>query len=195
MYNYINGKFSEITPGYVVSDVGGVGYLIYISLNTYGRIKDLSECRLFIHQTIREDAHLLYGFYSEEERRLFRNLISVSGIGSNTAILILSAMDIVELSQSIIQGDVPKLKKIKGIGLKTAQRIIVDLKDKIVGAETAAEKIGLGHNTRKEEALSGLMVLGFTRKQADKALDEVLKASGNTEIDVEDLIKEALKRL
>jgi len=203
MYEYIQGKLAEINPTYAVIDTGGTGFILHISLNTYSKISSLENCRLYAHQVIREDAHVLFGFADLEERELFRLLISVSGVGPNTARLLLSSLNSAELKESIVLGKVSVLKSVKGIGEKSAQRIIVDLKDKIDRGTTVSQKVEYSHNTIKEQSLSGLVILGFPKKVAEKALDEVIKefqvhagienAAGA--LSVERLIKEALKRL
>jgi Holliday junction DNA helicase RuvA len=203
MYEYIQGKLAEINPAYAVIDTGGTGFILHITLNTYTRIQGLEQCKLFAHQVIREDAHVLFGFADLEERELFRLLISVSGVGPNTARLLLSSLTVSDLKDAIVSGRVGVLKSVKGIGEKSAQRIIVDLKDKVDKASLSPQKIDVSHNTVRDESLSGLVILGFPRKMAEKALDEVLKdlrqaAAGGVEqpaLSVEKLIKEALKRL
>jgi len=172
MYSYINGKLAEINPAYAVVDVNGVGYILHISVNTYSKLGNSEDCKLHAHLVVREDAQLLYGFAEESERQLFRQLISVSGVGPSTAILILSSLTAEELISAIAGADVNTLKSVKGIGAKSAQRIIVDLKDKIDSADVSTEKLKLIHNTKKDEALSGLVVLGFSKKIAEKALDQ-----------------------
>jgi Holliday junction DNA helicase RuvA len=181
MYEYIKGILVEASPAYVVVETGGIGYNICVSLNNYTRIVSAKEVLLYIHQVVREDAHLLYGFHTREERALFRSLISVSGIGVNTANVMLSSMN------------VEAIKSVKGIGLKTAQRVIIELKDKL-GRDTGP-LVGLpvSSNTLREEALAALVMLGFVRSQTVKALDKIL-ASGKVE-SVEELIKLALKQL
>lgn len=203
MYEYVQGKLAEINPAYAVIETGGVGFLLHISLNTYSMISGKSECRLFLHQVIREDAQLFFGFADQEERELFRLLISVSGIGPNTARILLSSISVAELKQTIVTGQTGVLKAVKGIGEKSAQRIIVDLKDKIDRGASVLQKIDLSHNTVREQSLSGLIVLGFPRKVAEKAVDEVIRTHGKVigdetpvvPLSVEQLIKEALKRL
>jgi len=202
MYEYIQGKLAEINPAYAVIDTGGTGFLLHITLNTYTKINALEQCKLYTHQVIREDAHVLFGFADVEERELFRMLISVSGIGPNTARLLLSSLSVSDLKDSIISGRVGVLKSIKGIGEKSAQRIIVDLRDKI-DKVPSSQKIEISHNTVREESLSGLVILGFPKKLAEKALDEVLRdlhqlavnEPDALHVSVERLIKEALKRL
>lgn len=200
MYEYIKGILVEKNPAYAVLESGGVAYLIYISLNTYPFLNDGSETKLYVHHVVREDAQLLFGFHEQAERTLFRHLISVSGIGPSTAILVLSSMPPAELVSVISSAQADRLKKIKGIGGKTAERIIVDLRDKLDKVETSAEKFLIPHNTKKEEALTGLTVLGFTRKTAEKAVETAWKKLSQQLADtdsagVDELIKEALKNL
>ncbi len=194
MINHIIGKFKETTPSNIIIENGGIGYFVSISLHTYEKIKDLNEGKILIQQIIKEDAHLLFGFANEEERALFKLLITVSGVGANTARLMLSAIPPNELKQAIISNDENTLKKIKGIGLKTAQRIIIDLKDKIIKGDDGKEIISSSHNTIKEEALSALLMLGFNKASAEKAILKIIKNKGET-LTVENLIKEALKIL
>jgi holliday junction DNA helicase RuvA len=203
MYEYIQGKLIEISPVHAVIDNGGTGFIMQITLNTFSAISGSETCKLFVHQVIREDAHVLFGFADQEERELFRLLISVSGVGPNTARLLLSSLNVEELKEAIVTGKVGVLKSVKGIGEKSAQRIIVDLKDKIDKGTTWPQKVEISHNTIREQSLSGLVVLGFPRKVAEKAIDEVIKESrqpGDAGVEggalsVERLIKEALKRL
>ena len=193
MISFIKGEIADKFPTHVIIDVQGIGYHINISLNTYSQIAEQKQILLHIHEIIREDTYELYGFYSVHEREVFRHLISVSGIGANTARMILSSLQVEELEQVIISGNVNVLKSIKGIGLKTAQRVIVDLKDKIGKSASAAEIFTPADNTIKNEALSALVMLGFTRNASEKAIDKVLKTSGNKA--VEEVIKLALKQL
>ncbi|MBL7903777.1 MAG: Holliday junction branch migration protein RuvA [Bacteroidales bacterium] len=194
MYAFIEGKISEINPASVVLDCHGVGYDISISVNTYSVIKDMGVCRLLTHLAVREDAMVLYGFATEKERILFRHLITVSGVGSGTARLILSSLTPDDLSAAIASGDVALLQRVKGIGGKTAQRIIIDLKDKIGKDPGVKEFLGSAHNTGKQEALSALTLLGFNKSLAEKTIDKILKDEGNA-LSVEQLIKSALKIL
>jgi Holliday junction DNA helicase RuvA len=150
MYSFIEGEIDSLNPAYAVLNCSGIGYEIAISLNTYSMIKTLNRCRLVTHLVVREDAHLLFGFFTEEERILFRHLISVSGVGANTARLILSSVPPYELSEAIINGKVAILQKVKGIGGKTAQRIIIDLKDKLVKDTGIKDILQTSHNTSKE---------------------------------------------
>lgn len=194
MYAYLTGKIIEKTPAYVVLDVNDVGYFIHISLNTYEAIANQEKVRLFVHQSIREDVHLLFGFAEEAERSLFLQLISVSGVGAATARLILSSLTSSEAIEAIATGNVALLQRVKGIGAKTAQRIIVDLRDKVGKlVEEGIEKTSISYNTSKEEALSALLVLGFNKATAEKTLTKLLQQDPS--LTVEKLIKEALKLL
>ncbi len=191
MYDYLKGRLAEKTPTYIIVDVGGVGYMVNISLTTYSKIKDLETIKIYTYFAVREDAQILYGFADINERLLFEKLITVSGVGTNTARLILSSLTTDEAFDAIIQSKTDVLQGVKGIGGKTAQRIIIDLKDKLIKSGIEVEKIDETHNTIREEALSGLLVLGFSKASVEKALDKVIK-SGNIS-DVEGLIKESLK--
>ncbi len=191
MYEFIEGDIIEKNPAYATIFISGISYFINISLTTYGQIQNLNQCRLYIHQIIREDAHILFGFYTKLEREIFRMLISVSGIGANTARLMLSSLSPEEIQNAIVGGKVDILKSIKGIGAKSAQRIIVDLKDKMGNEEV--EIFEIRDNTIKEQALSALTVLGFSKNSVNKVLNKILTEEDNLE--VEDLIKKALKRL
>lgn len=194
MIEYLRGEIVEITPAYVVMDCAGVGYYANISLNTYTALQHAVSGKIFIYEAIREDAHVLFGFSSKEERDLFLLLISVSGIGGNTARMILSAFSVQELRNVISSGDAVQLKNVKGIGLKTAQRIIVDLKDKI-GIPAGAEPLVAGQPSGeiREEAVSALVILGFAANVSAKVVSSVLKE--NPGLTVEQIIKESLKRL
>jgi Holliday junction DNA helicase RuvA len=192
MYEYISGKLIEATPANAVVDCGGVGYDIRITVNTYSQIVSLKEVQLFAHLIVREDAHLLYGFASKEERSLFRLLISVSGIGANTAGVMLSSMTAKEIISAIQTDNVNAIKSVKGIGLKTAQRVIIELKDKVTGVGTAEEFV-FGVNREKEEALSALVMLGFVKNSAAKVLDKLIADNGK--LSVEELIRKALNLL
>ena len=194
MYSYISGKIAEKNPAYVVVDNHGVGYLINITLNTFAAIGEQVEAKLYVHLAIREDAHTLYGFYTEEERSLFLQLITVSGVGCNTARLILSSLSVKETVDAITTNNIKAIQSVKGIGAKTAQRIIVDLQDKVAKLNISeGEKLPSGYNTLKEEALSALMVLGFNKTSIEKTLDKLLSQMDNP--NVEQLIKEALRLL
>ena len=195
MYSYISGTVVEKNPAFVVIDNQGIGYLINITLNTFTAIGEKEKVKLFVHLAIREDAHVMYGFYTEQERSLFLQLITVSGVGCNTARLILSSMTVKEAVDAIATSNIKMIQSVKGIGAKTAQRIVVDLHDK-VGKMTevaADENSSVGYNTLKEEALSALMVLGFSKLNIEKTLDKLLKQMASPS--VEDLIKEALRLL
>jgi len=194
MFEYIKGPIADLTPAYVVIDCAGVGYYVNISLQTYSGLDGKKDALVYLHQVIREDAHLLFGFASKEERELFRLLISVSGVGANTARVILSSMSAAEIQKVIMQGDINALKQIKGIGLKTAQRIIIDLKDKVSGKDLGSAQLFTSlNNTIRQEALSALVMLGFNKSAVEKVLDPLQKAEGNQS--VEGLIKLALKQL
>ena len=194
MITHIEGKLIEKTPTYAVIDCGGVGYLLHISLNTFSKLPVSGTCKIYSHLAIREDAHTLYGFVDQEERHLFRHLISVSGVGASTARMILSSLHPAEVHQAILNGNVPLLQSVKGIGAKSAQRIIVDLKDKLA-KEGVISGISLPLNNRiKDEALSALVMLGFAKNVAERAVDKVVKSEGDSLL-VEQLIKLALKNL
>ena len=193
MYEFFTGDIVEKTPTYIVLETGNIGYNINISLYTYSLLPGQNPCQIFIHQIIREDAHILFGFINREEREVFRQLISVSGVGANTARLILSSLGPGEIEQAINEGNVAILQGIKGIGAKSAQRIIVDLKGKITTRGEFNQLFPEQSNTLRDEALSALVNLGFSRKTVEKVLDQILK--GEDELSVELLIKEALKKL
>ena len=194
MYAYIDGRLVFKCPAYVIVEAGGIGYHINISLNTYSKLPDGERCKLFVWLHVKEDAHTLYGFIDEGEKRLFLHLISVSGIGPGTGRMILSSVTPDEIQAAIVKGDVPLIQKIKGIGPKSAQRIILELQDKLK-KEGLESLITLPQiNTAKDEALSALVMLGFAKNVAEKAIDIVLKRS-NENLTVEQLIKNALKSL
>jgi holliday junction DNA helicase RuvA len=193
MYEYIEGKLIELTPAYAVIEAAGIGYLINISLSTYSTINGKANCRLWLHFVVREDAQLWFGFYEKEERQLFRLLISVTGVGANTSRMILSSLSLAELKQAILAGNVSMLQSIKGIGLKTAQRLILDLKDKIGKESKLDEKFLFQNNTIREESLSALVMLGFAKNNVEKTLDKIL--ARDPKLSLEDLIKRALKEL
>lgn len=194
MYEYLSGEYVTKTPTHVVIDVQGVGYYVHISLNTFSDIKELRGGKLFISFQVREDAQTLFGFSKVEERHLFENLISVSGIGPNTGRMILSSMTPDELQTAIVTGNVSALKSIKGIGPKTAQRMILELQDKLnkSGSVTGAFP-SAGINLALDEAATALVLLGFVKAQVDKCLGAIAKDSPT--LGVEGFIKEALKRL
>lgn len=193
MYEYLKGKITDLTPAYVIIETNGVGYFLNISLNSFSQLQNKENAKLFTHLSIREDAHVLFGFTSNTERELFRLLISVSGVGPNTARMMLSSMAPSEVKRAISQEDVNTLKTIKGIGAKSAQRIIIDLKDKVGINEEDDQIIAPMNNTLKNEALSALEVLGFARKSAEKAVDKLILSEPDSL--VENIIKKALKIL
>lgn len=194
MYAFLQGVIESLNPASVVLNCNGIGYDISISLNTYSIVKGKSECRLLTHLVVREDAHILFGFANEDERILFRHLISVSGVGANTARLILSSLTPADVTEAIVNGKVGILQKVKGIGGKTAQRIIIDLKDKLVKDSGIKEIFGTPHNTSRDEALSALTLLGFNKSLAEKTVDKIIQEEGAA-ISVENLIKRALKMM
>lgn len=193
MYEYIRGKISDISPTHVVIEAAGIGYSIHISLQAYSVLGGKTETLLYLHQVVREDAHILYGFVDPNEREIFRHLLSVNGVGASTAIMILSSLNPGELEQAIATDNVNLLKSVKGIGAKTAQRIIIDLKDKLGKLSNSVQILTPQDNTKREEALSALVMLGFAKKDAGKAVDTILKS--DPEAGVETIIKQALKRL
>jgi len=193
MITHLSGRMIEKTPAYVVLEAAGVGYMVHISLHTYGLLSDEEQQRLYTHLHIKEDAHTLYGFAEKSEREVFRLLLSVSGIGTSTARNLLSSMAPAEMVQAISSGNAASIQAVKGIGAKTAQRVILDLKDKILGLEFSEELSKTSGNTAKEEALSALEVLGFARRSAEKVIDKVL--ADQPSLGVEELIKYALKNL
>jgi len=196
MIEYIKGSVVSLTPASVVLDNQGIGYMIHISVNTFASIQHLEECCLFVYEAIREDAYQLYGFHRKEERELFLLLIGVSGVGANTARMILSSLTVDELKQAIATEQVVALQSVKGIGLKTAQRVIIDLKDKI--QRTSSQSSGLLLDTGKNqqvrsEAVAALQMLGFQSAPSQKVVDKLL--AGNAGMPVELVIKAALKLL
>lgn len=194
MYAYIDGKLVFKSPAYVVIDAGGIGYHINISLNTFSKLGDAERCRLYVWLHVKEDAHTLYGFADEGEKRLFLHLISVSGIGPNTGRMMLSSITPEEVQAAIVQGNVTQIQRIKGIGPKSAQRVILELQDKLrkEGPDTLISMPA--NNTVKDEALSALVMLGFARNAAEKVIDQQIGRSTET-LSVEQLIKSALKSL
>jgi len=194
MYEYIEGALKEKNPTYCVIETSGIGYFIHITLTTYAQLENHTHAKLFLHQVIREDAHLLFGFSSRSEREMFRLLLSVSGIGANTARMMLSSLSADDIRQSILVGNATLLQGIKGIGAKTAQRIILDLRDKISKDKTAAgDLFPFKDNRLKDEALSALVILGFNKGEADKVISRIMVAERN--LTLEELIKKALKQL
>jgi Holliday junction DNA helicase RuvA len=191
MIGQLNGKLIEKNPTELLIDCAGVGYEVKISLNTFSAIGNDEAIRLHTRLIVREDAHILYGFATKEEREMFNHLISVSGIGPNTAMIMLSSLIPDEIAHAIQSEDVRTIQSIKGIGAKTAQRVIIDLKDKMLKMTFSTENMFSQNNTQRFDALTALVSLGFDKKAADKALDKITTGSES----VEQLIKEALKIL
>lgn len=193
MIDSIKGDITRITPTFLTMETGGIGYMINISLTTFSKLETKKEFRILIHEVIREDSHQLFGFADTEERDIFRLLISVSGVGANTARMMLSSLSPAEIEKAILGSDADLLKSVKGIGLKTAQRIIVDLKDKLGKHTGSGEIFAFADNTRREEALSALVMLGFAKSTVSKIMDKIVRDEKN--LTVEDMIKRALKNL
>ncbi len=195
MIAFLKGRLVHRDPTHVIIEVNGIGYHVQISLQTFSAVKEQENVFLFTHLAIREDAHVLYGFASEGEKRLFQQLTSVNGVGPSTAIVMLSYMNEHELRTAIVREDAVSLQSIKGIGGKTAQRVIIELKDKLKKESWEESQPAIssgGHNTVRKEALSALLTLGLPKAVAEKSIDSVLKKSGNT-VTLEDLVKQALK--
>jgi Holliday junction DNA helicase RuvA len=193
MIDYIKGTMTQVTPTFLTIETGGVGYFINISLSTFSKLEGKSEYKILVHEIIREDTHQLFGFADAEEREIFRLLISVSGVGASTARMMLSSLSPGEIERAIIGSDVNTLKSVKGIGLKTAQRIIVDLRDKIGKQAGGGEIFAFTDNTNREEALSALVMLGFAKGAVSKILEKIVREEKT--LTVEDMIKRALKNL
>ena len=197
MYEYISGTLAEVAPAYAVVEAGGLGYFINISLTTYSAIEKSEQVKLFLHHIVREDAELLYGFASKEERDLFRLLISVSGVGGNTARMIQSTYSPSELRNIIATGNAVLLKNVKGLGLKTAQKIIVDLSGKMIDLPShdasANALLASQHSEAYDEALTALVMLGFAKTASEKVLQKIFK--NDASLGVEDAIRSALKQL
>ena len=193
MITHLRGRLVEKNPTYAIVECNGVGYFLNISLYTFSNLLDAESVMLYTHLAIREDAHILFGFADKTEREVFRLLISVSGVGPGTARTMLSSMNPEQIQNAIASGDVAVIQSVKGIGAKTAQRVIVDLKDKILTTYQLSEHYVKTNNTIKEEALSALEVLGFTRKQVDKLVQKIIQESPETSL--ENIIKQALKNL
>ncbi len=193
MIDYIKGNITQITPTFLTIETGGIGYSVNISLTTFAKLEGKNDYKILIHEVIREDSHQLFGFADKDERDIFRSLISVTGVGAATARMMLSSLSPVEIEKAIIGSDVNLLKSVKGIGLKSAQRIIVDLKDKFGKQAGTGEIFAFTDNTRREEALSALVMLGFAKSAVLKVLDKIIREEKN--LTVEDLIKKALKNL
>ena len=193
MITHIHGKLVEKTPTHIILDCNGVGYFINISLNTFSQLPDFETVKIFTHLQVKEDSHTLFGFISSSERQIFRLLISVSGIGASTARTMLSSLTPVQVKEAIAIGDVALIQSVKGIGLKTAQRVIIELKDKVIKIYDIGESFLSQNNTNKDEALSALEVLGFMKKQSERIVEKVILSSPSAS--VEFIIKEALKNL
>lgn len=193
MYEYLIGALAEATPAYAVVDCNGVGYMVEISVNTYTQIKDLTEVKLLTHYIVREDAHLLFGFATADEREMFRQLIKISGVGVATARVMLSTLTVNELKEAVISNNVRAIQSVKGIGAKSAQKIILELQDKIGKVSDNALSALFESNKNVEEALTALVMLGFAKPAADKVLQQVNKQTPG--LSVEELIKQALKSL
>ncbi len=193
MIHHLKGKLVEKNPTYVIIECGGVGYFVNISLHTFSKLPDGELVNLLTHLQVKEDSHTLFGFAEKSEREIFRLLLSVSGIGSSTARTMLSSMSPAQIRDAIANGDVAAIQSIKGIGAKTAQRVILDLRDKILKVYDIDELSATSNNTNKDEALSALEVLGFARRQAEKVVDKVI--SQDASLSVENIIKLALKNL
>jgi len=193
MITHLKGKLVEKNPTHVIIECSGVGYFVNISLNTFSNIKDDENISLFTHLQVKEDSHTLFGFTEKSEREIFRLLLSVSGIGSSTARIMLSSLSPAQIRDAIANGDVMTIQGIKGIGAKTAQRVILDLRDKILKVYDIDEVSINSNNTNKDEALSALEVLGFVRRQAEKAVDKVINQDPS--LSAENIIKLALKNL
>lgn len=193
MIDYVKGELAELNPAYAVVEAAGVGYELNISLSAYAAMEGMTAVKLLVHEVIREDAHVLFGFLEERERTMFRALIGVSGVGANTARVILSSIPVAELEQVIVSGDYQKLKNVKGIGLKTAQRVIVDLKDKIKAGDEAFIVQPMISTEAMEEALAALTMLGFARQQSQKVLKKIFDANPAEKVEV--AIKRALSML
>ena len=193
MITQIIGRLVEKTPTQVVIDCNGVGYAVNISLYTFSQINDGENIKLYTHLQVREDSHTLFGFNTTIERSVFLLLISVSGIGSSTARMMLSSLEPLQIQRAIISDDLNTIKSVKGIGLKTAQRVLIELKDKMLNLQVEGEIQNFGNNTIKDEALSALEVLGYTRKQSERILESIIQSAPDSS--VEELIKEALNKL
>ena len=196
MITHLKGNITELSPTHLILDCNGIGYFLNISLNTYSKMSNINEesCKILTHLHIREDAHTLFGFFEQEERKLFLMLLSVSGIGASTAMMILSSLSSNEIRMAILKEDIVTLKSIKGIGMKSAQRIIIDLKDKMTDLQIGnVDILNVKNNNKRNEALSALETLGFSIKDINKVLDGVL--SENPDASVEQVIKISLKKL
>ena len=193
MITQIKGRLVEKTPTQLVIDCNGIGYAVHISLHTYSQIKDEENIKLYTHLQVREDSHTLFGFFLPIERSVFLLLISVSGIGASTARTMLSSLEPQQIQRAIVSEDLNTIKSVKGIGLKTAQRVLIELKDKMMNLFDGEEIQIFGNNTIKDEALSALEVLGYSRKQSERIIDTIIQSTPDSS--VEELIKEALNKL
>ncbi len=195
MYEYITGSLSELTPTYAVVETGGIGYFLHISLNTFSKCDGAESVKLYLHHVVREDAQLLYGFYTKSEREIFQHLISVSGVGVGTARMVLSTYTPSELRSIISTDNAALLKSVKGLGIKTAQKIILELRDKMMKLtpESDGEVIAVANSATQQEAQEALVMLGFSKASCKKAIEDVIKSAPNSS--VEELIRQALKRL
>lgn len=193
MITHIRGKLVEKNPTFAIVDCNGIGYFLNISLHTFSKIPDVEAVSFYTHLYIKEDSHTLFGFADKVEREIFKLLISVSGVGPSIARTMLSSMNPEEIQHAIASEDVATIQSVKGIGAKTAQRVIIDLRDKIVKTYVISEDSQISNNTMKEEALSALEVLGFSRKQVDKLVQKIIQETPETTL--ENIIKQALKNL
>ena len=196
MITHLRGNIIELNPTNLILDCNGIGYYLNISLNTFSKLNTIenNDCKILTHLHIREDAHTLFGFFNQEERKIFLMLLSVSGIGASTAMMILSSLNSNEIRMAILKEDLVTLKSIKGIGMKSAQRIIIDLKDKMTDLQlNQGDVVVQNDNIKRNEALSALETLGFSAKDINKVLDNIL--SENSDLSVEQVIKMSLKRL
>lgn len=196
MIDYLKGKLVVKDPTHLIIDVNGVGYRVNISLNTYSEIKDQENMTILTYLHVKEDSHTLYGFARESEKLMFMQLISINGVGPSTGLMIQSSLSANELKDAILNNDVSTIQSVKGIGAKTAQRVILELRDKVVKTvpEDGMELFQESHNTLKKEALSALITLGINKSSAEKSIDKILRAEGN-EITLENLIKQVLKNV
>ena len=193
MITQLTGRLVEKSPTDVVIDCNGIGYMVHISLHTFSQLSNDENIKLFTHLQVKEDSHTLFGFFTIIERAIFQQLISVSGIGSSTARNMLSSLEPHQIRSAIISEDLATIRSVKGIGLKTAQRVLIELKDKMLNLSDSEEIQVFSNNTIKEEALSALEVLGYSRKQSEKVIDNVIQSSPDSS--VEALIKAALNKL
>lgn len=196
MINYLKGKLAVKEPTYVIIDVGGVGYKVHISLGTFSELKDKEDIKILTYLHIKEDSQTLFGFVKESEKNMFLHLLSINGVGPSTGLMVQSSLTASELKQAILTDDVGTIQGVKGIGAKTAQRIILELRDKILkmGDGDDADLFPQSHNTLRNEALSALVTLGINKNAADKSVDKILRSEGNN-ISLEDLIKQVLKNV